>query len=328
MSRTPLSRRLALAVLLTIGVALPVAAQWPPTEFKNLQALPKDIPPAQLLDQMRGYTRALGVRCTACHVGEEGQPMSTYKFDADDKPAKKKAREMIKMTQDLNSKYLANLPDREDPPIAVTCFTCHRGVREPRTLQDVLQRTYDKGGVDSTIARYNALRERYYGRAAYDFGEVAVADVAMRAAQAQHVDDAVRLYALNVEMNPKSNFAKRQHAIAAIAAAYRDAGPAAGQGAYEDFQSRYGDEIVGDDTMTEVAGWLRAAGKPNEAVAVLSGIVQRNPKSSMALANLGDGYANAGDKKRAKEAYQKALKADPANAHAKEGLANLAKKGK
>ena len=33
---------------------------------------------------MPGFTRALGVRCSYCHVGEEGESLSTYDFASDD----------------------------------------------------------------------------------------------------------------------------------------------------------------------------------------------------------------------------------------------------
>lgn len=40
---------------------------------------------------MRGFTRALGLRCSHCHVGEEGAPLATYDFAADEKPLKARA---------------------------------------------------------------------------------------------------------------------------------------------------------------------------------------------------------------------------------------------
>src|SRR5262249_60820739 len=98
------------------------------------------------------------------------------------------------------------------PPIKIGCFTCHHGGTQPRTLQDVLQTAYDQGGMDSTLARYQSLRDRYYGSAVYDFGEVPLADVAGRLHQKGHDADAMKLLAMNVDVNPKSAFAKRQHA--------------------------------------------------------------------------------------------------------------------
>jgi len=50
---------------------------------------------------------------------------------------------------------------RADPPIRVQCATCHRGTTEPRMLQEVREAAYDQGGLDSTLARYQSLRDRY-----------------------------------------------------------------------------------------------------------------------------------------------------------------------
>jgi len=93
--------------------------QWPPESFTNLKVLPQDIntPGADGADG--SFTRALGVRCTHCHVGEEGQPLSTYKFAADDKPAKRTARLMIEMVRAINSTHLPALDKRSDPPVQV-----------------------------------------------------------------------------------------------------------------------------------------------------------------------------------------------------------------
>ena len=49
------------------------------------------------------------------------------KFDLDDKKEKLAARGMMKMVQDLNGNWLK---DSEKKP-AVTCWTCHRGEKEP-----------------------------------------------------------------------------------------------------------------------------------------------------------------------------------------------------
>lgn len=58
----------AVALLVTLGDA--ARAQFPPDAFTNLQVLPKDITQSELIDLMAGFTRALGVRCTHCHVGD------------------------------------------------------------------------------------------------------------------------------------------------------------------------------------------------------------------------------------------------------------------
>jgi tetratricopeptide (TPR) repeat protein len=102
------------------------------------------------------------------------------------------------------------LPTRRDPPIVVSCTTCHHGIAQPRTIQQVLLMAYAAGGIDSTIGQYRALRARYYGSAAYDFGEVPLSDVAVSIAAQGKIKDALRLHLLNAELLPNSSFAFRQ----------------------------------------------------------------------------------------------------------------------
>lgn len=110
--------RHGLAALLIVGsIAAPVRAQMERETFTNLKVLPKDIEPEKLRGMMSGFTRALGVRCIYCHVGQEGQPFKNGDFALDDKPTKLKARVMIQMMQDLNEKYLPSLATRSAPVV-------------------------------------------------------------------------------------------------------------------------------------------------------------------------------------------------------------------
>ena len=90
-------RALPLALLLlSLGpLASPAAAQWPPDSLVNLQVLPEDIGVRELTRLMAGFTRALGVRCSDCHLGEESQPLAAYDFASDDKELKRKARRRV-----------------------------------------------------------------------------------------------------------------------------------------------------------------------------------------------------------------------------------------
>ena len=225
-------RRLAATLLALCGLATVAAAQPPQSappgappgappaqeqKPKNLKVLPADLPMRAVRDTMSSYARALGVRCTYCHVGTDGQPQ-TMNFAADDKPEKEKAREMMRMAAAINGDYLAKLTARRTPRIAVGCATCHRGLAEPRPLQQVLLSAYEVGGADSAEARYRALRQQYYGRAAYDFGDAPLADVAATLRARDRLADAVRLHRLNTEFSPNSAFAFRQAATAQLAA--------------------------------------------------------------------------------------------------------------
>ncbi|HJS46736.1 MAG TPA: c-type cytochrome [Gemmatimonadales bacterium] len=203
-----MTQRLVLP-LLALLVATPVRAQWPPERFTNLKVLPESIPRDTLVQLMAGFTRALGVRCTHCHVGEEGKPLATYDFASDEKHAKEAARGMLRLVAAINDTHLAGHRHGDDPPVRVTCATCHRGLTAPRPLQDQLLIAWRAGGIDSALAAYTALRREYYGRAAYDFGEVALVDAANGVERAGATADAVRLLRRNTEEHPESAFAWR-----------------------------------------------------------------------------------------------------------------------
>jgi hypothetical protein len=101
-----------------------------PPGFKNLKVFPKDISRADLIANMKFFAQSLGVRCTFCHVGEEGQPLSTFDFASDAKEKKQIARKMLAMVHRINAEdfHVADVAK-----VKVTCFTCHRGSTKPLT---------------------------------------------------------------------------------------------------------------------------------------------------------------------------------------------------
>jgi len=107
-----------LTLSLTAGSA---AAQFPPDSTENLQVLPKDTPVREVINTMRGFAIGLGVRCEHCHIGDAGEPLSTFDFVSDDMPAKDKAREMLRMVRQINGEWLAALPKRGTPAVEVQC---------------------------------------------------------------------------------------------------------------------------------------------------------------------------------------------------------------
>jgi predicted negative regulator of RcsB-dependent stress response len=324
----PKMLRRALAALLPLAVAASAAAQGEQEKFTNLKVLSKDIPPAELRATMNGFTRALGVRCIYCHVGEEGKPFRHEDFAKDDKPTKLKAREMLKMVMAINADYLGKLDKRADPPIRVECFTCHRGVTQPRPLQDVLTAAYDQGGMDSTVARYHALHDRYYGRAAYDFGEVPLTLVAAHAESTGHADDSAKLLAMNVEANPNSNFAKRQQVMSTLSATFRTQGADSGAALYHAYKASYGEKIVPEPLLNELGYNLLGSGQMDASISVFKLNATEYPSSSNAFESMGEGYVAKGDKKQAKAAFEKSLAIDPQNEGAKQQLEALKSGGK
>lgn len=97
----------------------------------NLQVLPKDIQPEQLVRIMRSVAGALGVECNFCHV--PGPKPREMNFASDDKPEKGIARIMFRMTQAMNQQYMSEIHDPDATPEDkhVNCGTCHRGHKMP-----------------------------------------------------------------------------------------------------------------------------------------------------------------------------------------------------
>jgi len=135
-----MTRLPAIALMVATGLfGLSVAAAQiaPPADqpfavppYKNLKVLPQDISRADLLTTMKFFSRSLGVRCTNCHVGEEGKPLSTFDFASDAKKDKATARKMLAMVHRINSE---DFGVTDFSKVKVTCFTCHRGSTKPLT---------------------------------------------------------------------------------------------------------------------------------------------------------------------------------------------------
>ena len=121
---------LGLSVVFAQGAPAPPAqAPFAVPPYKNLKVLPKNIAKAELLNTMKTFSQSLGVRCTFCHVGEEGKPLSTFDFASEAKANKAIARDMMRLVHRLNTKDLPAIGGLESP--RVTCYTCHRGAKEP-----------------------------------------------------------------------------------------------------------------------------------------------------------------------------------------------------
>ena len=96
-------------------------------DFKNLQVLPKNITIDSLNDIMESYQKALGVKCGFCHVMKDKNGLEDYA--SDDNRHKHQARDMMRMTMDINNKYF---PSGDKYIETVNCNTCHKGRAEPQ----------------------------------------------------------------------------------------------------------------------------------------------------------------------------------------------------
>ncbi len=122
-----------LSIVIAAAVAAPnVAAQQPASagakrpKLEVLQALPE----SQLFLMMNLLADSLGVRCDYCHVQASPDLTKTpsnvggWVWDSDDKPQKRRAREMMRMMIDLNKASFKG-------ESRITCYTCHRGAPVP-----------------------------------------------------------------------------------------------------------------------------------------------------------------------------------------------------
>jgi mono/diheme cytochrome c family protein len=109
----------------------------PPHSFPaptNLKVLPKNLTGQQVHEIMETWEGSLGVHCNTCHaadpknIGPNGKPR--LNFADDSKEQKRTARQMYKMTEGINTNYIAKVPD-VDMDKKVTCGTCHRGHLDP-----------------------------------------------------------------------------------------------------------------------------------------------------------------------------------------------------
>jgi hypothetical protein len=193
-----------LAAPAAVGAQAP--GKFPPDSLINVKVIPKSTPVMQVVGMMRNFAGALGVRCPFCHVGQEGQPLAQFDFAKDEKRTKLTARQMMRMVEEINRR-LDTLPEHAQMTshVEVTCQTCHRGVSRPMPLEQLIMETAQTAGTDSATHAYRVLRERYYGRAAYDFGEPTLDIAAFRLARAGKFDEAFAILKLNEEQFPTSS---------------------------------------------------------------------------------------------------------------------------
>jgi Photosynthetic reaction centre cytochrome C subunit len=191
-----------LVVAAACAIATPLSAQ-PPWKGKNLQFFPKDISRPELTQRMREFAFALNVRCQYCHAGGDGTSFDGVDFAADDKPAKVKARAMLRMMADINGTMLPRIPSRAEPRVEVTCATCHRGLALPKSLQTTLFEIVAAEGVEAAVTRYKEWRKDTT-RGLYDFGPWEVMELARRLVEAKNTSAAIAILEMNGEYYPKS----------------------------------------------------------------------------------------------------------------------------
>jgi tetratricopeptide (TPR) repeat protein len=157
--------------------------------------LPAQGPPADIMPLMQEIVQALGVQCEYCHSAPRGSGQPEPKKDI--------ARQMIAMTRELNTRVQTATGKPAPQAVQVKCVTCHRGVPIPRQLSEIVAQTLREKGVAAAAEQYRDLHQRFYGRAAYDFGEDTLVGAAQPLASGRP-DDAIALLKLNLEFYPQS----------------------------------------------------------------------------------------------------------------------------
>jgi Photosynthetic reaction centre cytochrome C subunit len=122
---------LGLFLLAGVAATKPPAGDEP--KFKNVKVIANDIGADNMERIMTTIEHQLGVTCIYCHAATKpGIFPKDVDFASDEKPEKKIARQMLKMTIALNKKYFGFKVDRIlfNKPV-IWCVTCHRGYIRP-----------------------------------------------------------------------------------------------------------------------------------------------------------------------------------------------------
>lgn len=131
------SKKTGLLLIITIVVALinqSFSFQQPqPKKLKNIKVFPATATFQEVDHAMDQYKVDLGVKCNYCHAPEKDNPRK-MDMPSDANPKKEIARDMIRMTDEMNKKYIASIKHAEGDTTniqLVTCNTCHRGAPKP-----------------------------------------------------------------------------------------------------------------------------------------------------------------------------------------------------
>lgn len=197
-----LSRWFATAAVLSVVLGPAGAqAQEPP---KNLRYFDADIERGDLIQRMREFSFALDVRCQHCHAGGDGMSFDGVVFESDEKLAKRKARYMLEMVDQINASLLADVPGRSADAAGVTCATCHHGLPVPKTLAQTLTEVIDTAGPAAAVASYRELRDDTMGSGKYNFGEWEINELARELRESDRTDAAVAILEMNAGYYPAS----------------------------------------------------------------------------------------------------------------------------
>ena len=114
--------------VVTVMTAATTISHHKDQHFDNLQVLPNNIDPKTLNKIMvDDFEDALGVSCGFCHAVKPDS-VGVLDYASDAKPEKQIARQMLKMTLNVNRDYFKiENPMLGTSNVVINCNTCHKG---------------------------------------------------------------------------------------------------------------------------------------------------------------------------------------------------------
>jgi Photosynthetic reaction centre cytochrome C subunit len=121
---------------LAVFILLGILAARPPEEekpvYKNLKVLSKKISDRDMDYVMESFSVHLGVNCIFCHPSTQNGYNFSIDYVTDKLENKRIARDMLRMTMQLNKKYFNIKLNRAMTTRGrIWCKTCHQGTPVP-----------------------------------------------------------------------------------------------------------------------------------------------------------------------------------------------------
>ena len=129
-------KKVVLMTALTLIVGLMIVSfktidQQEPKKLKNIKVFPATATYQQVDHAMDEFKVELGVKCNYCHAASKENPKK-LDMASDENPKKDITRDMMRMTDEMNKKYISIIPHADTVKVQmITCNTCHRGVAKP-----------------------------------------------------------------------------------------------------------------------------------------------------------------------------------------------------
>lgn len=119
------SKKLIFLSCLILSAAVMISWYSPSgDDDRNLKVLPKDISSDSLQVIMDEFVTSLNVNCAFCHAPKDTSQPRKLNYASDANPMKETTRTMLRMTNEMNLKYIK--PLKENAVQLVNCNTCHR----------------------------------------------------------------------------------------------------------------------------------------------------------------------------------------------------------